>query len=136
VILLLGGTADSAPLAHGMVDAGETVLVCSATDLPLPLPAHPRVQRRCGRLDRASLLQLLAQHPIDLIVDGTHPYAEAITALAQSVAAECGVEYLAYQRPSAITGSTVRWVAATAPPRRWLVSSGAAPSCSPSARHT
>jgi len=99
MILLLGGTSETRPLAEAIAALGYDVLVSTATDEPLDLGSEPRIARRQGRLDQAALTTLLAKRDIQLIVDATHPYATAITELAFLVAKNTGVNYLRYARP-------------------------------------
>ena len=49
MILLFGGTSETAPLAGALLAEGWSVLVSTATDTPLALPEGAR--RRVGRLD-------------------------------------------------------------------------------------
>ena len=58
MILLIGGTSETASLASGMAAAGYAVLVSTATEVPLAIEEHPRIHRRTGRLDEAGLVTL------------------------------------------------------------------------------
>ncbi len=58
MILLIGGTSETAPLASGLAAAGYDVLVSTATDVPLAIGEHPRIPRRTGRLDEEGLVAL------------------------------------------------------------------------------
>lgn len=46
MILLLGGTADTAILATMLAEAGYDVLVSTATGIPLATGDHPRIRRQ------------------------------------------------------------------------------------------
>ena len=59
MILLLGGTSETARFAAELARDGHTVLVSTATDVPLALPEHPALSRRSGALDRAAFAALL-----------------------------------------------------------------------------
>ena len=50
MILLLGGTGESAAVAEGIAEAGYEVLVSAATDVPLNSGSHANLHRRSGRL--------------------------------------------------------------------------------------
>ncbi len=102
MILLLGGTSDSAPLAGQLALTGLRVLVSTATDEELSVGRHPNVSRRSGRLDRSGLRELIQGEAIRAVVDATHPYATQIRDNAQAVAAELSVPYLTFVRPSAV----------------------------------
>jgi precorrin-6A/cobalt-precorrin-6A reductase len=97
-ILLLGGTSETAPIASALAGAGYSVLVSTATDEPLELPAHPGICRRCGRLDAAGMVDLLSEQRIALIVDAAHPYATAAHATAVQAARAAGVPCLRFVR--------------------------------------
>ncbi|MFW5856328.1 MAG: precorrin-6A/cobalt-precorrin-6A reductase, partial [Planctomycetota bacterium] len=78
MILLLGGTSETAPLATRLADAGYGVLVSTATETPLETGRHPRIRRRCGRLDAEALAALAVEIDASALVDAAHPYAEAL----------------------------------------------------------
>ncbi|HAJ27748.1 MAG TPA: precorrin-6A reductase [Syntrophus sp. (in: bacteria)] len=99
VILLLGGTSETAPLAAGMVKAGFAVLVSTATDIPLELDDHPQLRRRSGPLDAPGLEELIRDNAIGVLVDATHPYATAISVLAAMTARRLSVPCLTFVRP-------------------------------------
>lgn len=98
MILLLGGTSETARLAAALAAAGRRVLVSTATDAPLALPERPLVSRRCGRLDAAAILALLRDAGAQAVVDATHPYAVEAQANAREAARAAGVPYLRWQR--------------------------------------
>ena len=100
MILLLGGTSETAPLASALLETGHPVLVSTATDAPLTLPQHPRLQRRHGRLDAAAMTNLMRQHGIRVMVDAAHPYATQAQAQAQQAATILNLPYLRWERPS------------------------------------
>lgn len=99
MILLLGGTSDTDPIARALVSRGQNVLVSTATDYPLTLMSHPMIQKRAGELDEDSLRRLIGAHRIDAVVDATHPYAEIIGPLGRRVSAECAIPYFRFMRP-------------------------------------
>ncbi len=103
MILLLGGTSETAVLAAALLRLERPVLVSTATGEPLALPAHPRLRRRSGALDRNGLAGLIRDEGIRAVVDATHPYAREIRANAKLAAAGCHVPYLSYLRPAAAT---------------------------------
>lgn len=102
MILLLGGTADTAPLATLLAEAGYKVLVSTATAVPLATGDHPRITRRTGPLDQENLVQLLVDQGIRAVVDAAHPYAVEVHRTARAAAASVPILYLAYLRPSVI----------------------------------
>jgi precorrin-6A/cobalt-precorrin-6A reductase len=111
-ILLLGGTSETAPLAEALAAQGFSVLVSTATDIPLSVGDHPRIRRRTGMLDETRFRRLLRDEGIRGIVDATHPYAEAIGPLARSVAEALHLPYLRWLRPEAVAETAGLQVAA------------------------
>ena len=99
MILLFGGTSETAPLAGALARAGYGVLVSTATEVVLDVGAHPRIAHRRGRLDAEQMKALVRERGIRAIVDATHPYAQAVRATAAAVAGELGIPYLSYLRP-------------------------------------
>jgi precorrin-6A/cobalt-precorrin-6A reductase len=106
MILLLGGTSETAPLAKALVEQGFSVLVSTATDIPLDIGNHPAVRRRTGLLDEPQLTRLLLDERIRGVVDATHPYAEAIGPLARKIAGQLHLPYFRWLRPAALFGSS------------------------------
>ena len=102
MILLLGGTASTSPLALRLAEAGFRVLVSTATDVPLDVPCHARIERRSGPLDDAGLAALIADRGLRVIVDAAHPYAAEVHDRARRVAAAAGIRYVRLTRPSVI----------------------------------
>jgi precorrin-6A/cobalt-precorrin-6A reductase len=99
VILLFGGTSETAPLATLLSEAGRFVLVSTATDIQLDIGCHRRIRRRCGRLDREGMLQLIRREAVTAIVDAAHPYAQELHANAREAAAQAAIPYLRFRRP-------------------------------------
>ena len=97
MILLLGGTSETAGLAAALQDRGFPVLVATATDAPLALPAGTR--RRCGRLDAQGLAALLVREGLRAVVDGGHPFATELHAAAQLAADAAGLPLFRFERP-------------------------------------
>jgi precorrin-6A/cobalt-precorrin-6A reductase len=109
MILLLGGTSESDPIAHALADRKKAVLVSTATDLPLTLRSHALIRRHHGVLSTESMIHLAKQEGITAIVDATHPYATEITLSASHVAKRLGLAYFRFERHSALasTGSVL-----------------------------
>ena len=85
---------------------GFSVLVSTATDIPLAIGNHPAIRRRSGLLDEPQLTRLLLEEKIRGVVDATHPYAEAIGPLARKVAGQLQLPYFRWLRPAALSGSS------------------------------
>jgi precorrin-6A/cobalt-precorrin-6A reductase len=102
MILLLGGTSHTVPIAQGLAQRGYRVLVSKATDVPLAVGNDPRIEVRSGPLDDNALAALINRRGIRAIVDATHPYAAAIHNRAARVAEAMGIPCLTLLRPSSI----------------------------------
>jgi precorrin-6A/cobalt-precorrin-6A reductase len=98
MILLIGGTSETAPLAGGLAEAGYTVLVSTATDLPLEIGRDPRISRRTGPLDEEGMVALVQERGIRVIVDAAHPYAAVVHTTVQAAALRLGIPCLLFRR--------------------------------------
>lgn len=95
MIIILGGTSEGREIANGLRQAGYEVVLTTVSEYAGSL-AEDQAVVRVGALDAASLRQLLES--AEALVDATHPFATAISALAISVCAECNVPYLRFER--------------------------------------
>jgi len=112
MILLLGGTAETAPLALEIARKAFHVLVSTATDIPLTLPPCPKIRTRHGRLDETGLAELVQTSGIRALVDCTHPYAELAHRTSRQVAALMSIPCFTLIRPSGIEeGDPVQYAA-------------------------
>jgi precorrin-6A/cobalt-precorrin-6A reductase len=100
VILLFGGTSETALLALMLARAGHRVLVSTATPMDLDTGRHRHVRRRIGRMDAAAMIALIQGEKIKAVVDAAHPYAEQLHATVAQACQAAGVRLLRYQRPS------------------------------------
>jgi precorrin-6A/cobalt-precorrin-6A reductase len=99
-ILILGGTAEARTLAGKLAETGRfdvALSLAGRTVKPLPQP----VPVRSGGFGGAEGLEhYLREETIDVLIDATHPYADAISANAAHAAALTGVPLLALRRPA------------------------------------
>ena len=102
MILLLGGTGDTAPIARELAERGYKVLVSMATDIPLELGTHPNISRRVGKLDEEGVSRLISEGGIRAIVDSTHPYATLVRTTARRVSGHLNIPYFALSRRTGI----------------------------------
>jgi len=110
MILLLGGTSETAPLASALLQAGHRVLVSTATDAPLTLPEHPNLRRRHGRLDAEAMAELMRRKEVRVLIDAAHPYASQARQQARQAAETLGLPYLRWERPGTdFSGFPIRW---------------------------
>jgi precorrin-6A/cobalt-precorrin-6A reductase len=80
---LIGGTTESATLAHAIASLGLpcTVTVTTAAAETL-YPKTPMLRVRVGRLDAGQLEPFLQEQRIAAILDASHPYAVEISRMA------------------------------------------------------
>lgn len=103
MILLLGGTQETAGMAKALIQSGFQVIAATATEVPLELPDDPHLTRRSGMLDALSLAQLIEVNHVRAVVDVTHPYAEVIKKLADKVCRDRHLPYLRLFRPGVLS---------------------------------
>lgn len=110
MILLIAGAGESGFLADALVSAGFSVLISTATDMPLEVKEHPNLSRRCGELNPEILAALILERGIRAIVDASHPYASVVKVYARRAADELRIPYLRWERPSVPDhGDDVLW---------------------------
>ena len=102
MILLFGGTSETAEIATALAQTGHAVLVSTATDAPLNIGGHSAIHRRCGRLDVVGILALIAKNSVHIIVDGSHPYATQLHETVASAAQQAGIPSFRYHRETTI----------------------------------
>jgi precorrin-6A/cobalt-precorrin-6A reductase len=105
-VLLLGGTSETAPLAEALAEQGFSVLVSTATDVPLAIGSHTAIRRRSGPLDETQLTRLIQTEAVRAVLDATHPYAELIGAQALTVCRQMNLPYFRWLRPGTLAGET------------------------------
>ena len=109
-LLLLGGTREAVALARtlsGHPDIETTYSLAGRTRRPAPVPAPVRT----GGFGGADGLEAyLREAGIGLVVDATHPYAEAISANAALACDRASVPRLVLHRPPWARGPGDRWV--------------------------
>ncbi len=98
MILLFGGTSETAALATALAQAGHKVLVSTATDAELDVGYHPLIRRRCGRLDVAAIKRLAGENNVRLVIDASHPFASQLHETLVTVIRETGLAFIRFQR--------------------------------------
>jgi precorrin-6A/cobalt-precorrin-6A reductase len=99
VILLLGGTSETAPIAQALASAECNVLVSTTGEADLCVEDDPHIYRRSGPLTLPAMIDLIRTKPIHIIVDATHPYAAEVTENARRAADTAAVERFRFVRP-------------------------------------
>ena len=110
-VLILGGTGEARRLATALVAEGVDVLSSLAGRVADPV-VPPGEVRIGGFGGAAGLTAWLQAHPMQSLVDATHPFAATMTASAAAAAEATGIPLLRLQRPgwSPQPGDDWRWV--------------------------
>ncbi len=112
-ILVFAGTSEGRALAQFLSAHGVTATVCVATEYgEMTLPALPAITVRRGRMQEAEMRDVMRAH--ELVIDATHPYADAVTRNIRTACAHTGTEYLRLVRPRVASGQPVVTVPDTA----------------------
>lgn len=101
MILLFGGTGETAGLATALAGLGGAVTVSTATDAALDVGAHPLIRRRCGRLDDDGMLALIESEGVRVVVDAAHPFAAELHRTVARAAERAGAPLIRFQRENA-----------------------------------
>ncbi|MCG6551078.1 MAG: precorrin-6A reductase [Candidatus Magnetominusculus sp. LBB02] len=94
-ILILGGTTEGVNMGNELLANGEEFLVSCVTEYGFNLFKEKFGERAIlENFSTAEMLKrFIKKHAITKIIDCTHPYAELITPLAKSVAADLSIAY-------------------------------------------
>ncbi|WP_432879639.1 cobalt-precorrin-6A reductase [Kribbella sp. CA-245084] len=113
-VLLLGGTGEARTLAELLTAEGIAVVSSLAgrtTDARLPVG-----EVRTGGFGGAEgLADWLRDHPVDAVIDATHPFAATMTAHAAAASRETGLPLLVLRRPGWTPGPHDNWHWADSP---------------------
>ncbi len=108
-VLMLGGTTEASALARALVDHPDIDSMMSLAGRTQS-PARPPIPYRIGGFGGVpGLVQYLAEHQIDAVVDATHPFAEQISRNAAAACGEAGVPLLVLTRPAWTPVEGDRW---------------------------
>jgi precorrin-6A/cobalt-precorrin-6A reductase len=110
MILLVGGTSETAPISSELLRAGHRVLVSLATEAELELPDDPGLSVRRGRLDKAGFRGMIALHPIACVVDASHPFAGILRRELEEVCSELEIRRIRFERPELDPGPGIELV--------------------------
>ncbi|WP_344191268.1 cobalt-precorrin-6A reductase [Kribbella karoonensis] len=107
-VLLLGGTGEARELARLLVAGGVEVISSLAgrtTDA-----RRPDGEIRVGGFGGVDgLIAWLQAHPVDVVVDATHPFATRMTANAAAATTHLGLRFLVLHRPGWTSGDDWHW---------------------------
>lgn len=101
-ILLFGGTSEARELAAGLKEQRIHTLVCVATEYgEALLDADGSIAVHTGRLDESAMTALIREHGPRLVLDATHPYADAVSRNIRAACERATTAYLRVKRESA-----------------------------------
>lgn len=100
-ILLFAGTSEGRQLAERLSACGVSLFVSVATAYGELLLNHAHASVLQGRMDREEMVLFLRTHPIDCVVDATHPYAVLATENILAACRETETEYFRLLREEA-----------------------------------
>jgi len=110
-LLLFAGTTEGRSLADFLAAQGEKaqITACVATEYgETRIPPAENLTVLAGRLTPGDMAELMSREGFDLVLDATHPYAEAVTENIFSACEETGTPYLRVLRgDSALPADTV-----------------------------
>ena len=110
MILLLGGTSETALIAETLANAGYEVLVSTATKIPLNTGRDLTIKHRIGRLTEDGMIRLIRKNGVRALVVATHPYASEARETAFRAAEATGIYCAAFVRPGVLCDKDgVRW---------------------------
>ena len=94
-VVIFAGTTEGRLLAEGLADSGADVTVCVATEYGEKLmPEQSNRKVHTGRLDAQQMDLFLQEKSPDLVVDATHPYAQAVSENIRQVCQKLQIEDL------------------------------------------
>ncbi|MEL6496786.1 MAG: cobalt-precorrin-6A reductase [Cyanobacteria bacterium J06623_7] len=99
-IWLIGGTSDSATIAHFLAESNLPCVVTVTTSAAQKLYKHKHLPVVVGCMDIAAMRGFCRQYQIAAIVDASHPYAIAVSRQAIAVSSQLNLTYLRYERAS------------------------------------
>ena len=109
-ILVLGGTAESRALAAALGERADCEVVVSLAGRT-HAPAASAGRTRVGGFGGSEgLARHLETEAFDLLIDATHPFAQAVSAHAAQAAEATGVRLIALRRPAWAPGAGDRWI--------------------------
>ncbi|QLL69176.1 precorrin-6A reductase [Lactobacillus sp. 3B(2020)] len=100
MILLLGGTSESLEVADYLSQVKLKFMVSVISDYGAELAQQHADQVIKTVFTPESLAEFCQTNQVSLILDATHPFARVISQEAMNCAAQLGIKYLRFERPS------------------------------------
>lgn len=111
-ICVFAGTTEGRELVEFLSTQPVSVTACVATEYgEALLPDAENVTISAKRLPVDEITQMLSEHPFDLVIDATHPYATSITESISTACRATQTEYLRLLRKESEISSDVVYVA-------------------------
>ena len=105
-VIVFAGTTEGRLLAEACKGAPLTLHVCVATEYGETLiEGAENVRVLAGRKDEAAMEALIAETGAQLLIDATHPYADAVTKSLRAVCEKTGTEYVRLLRAAEHAGT-------------------------------
>ncbi len=105
-VIVFAGTTEGRLLAEACKGAPLTLHVCVATEYGETLiEGAGNVRVLAGRKDDAAMEALIAETGAQLLIDATHPYADAVTKSLRAVCEKTGTEYVRLLRAAEHAGT-------------------------------
>lgn len=102
MILIFGGTSDTAEVARRIAGLGHEVTVSTATDINVDTGERDSVKRVMGRMTLDEIKEFIGDKNVQAVVDTTHPYATIVRDNARRAADETATPYLTFVRPALV----------------------------------
>ena len=114
-VIIFGGTTESRQLAKTLAEHGNRVTLFVATDYAEKLyPANVEYAITVRRLDETEMIRYLLENKCDVVVDATHPYAEAATRNIDKACRATNTKHLRLARAKSRNYKDVSYVATVA----------------------
>ncbi len=94
-VVIFAGTTEGRTLASILDRAGVPLDICVATDYgQMILPAFREAKIHKGRMDRGEMEAFLSREPRTIVVDATHPFAQAVSSNIREATARRKLDYI------------------------------------------
>ncbi|MDR0630349.1 MAG: precorrin-6A reductase [Treponema sp.] len=105
-LIIFGGTTEGRKICQWCTNHTIDFLYCTATDLGTEQFDPHRV--RVGRMDFDEMIEFLKEEAPELVIDGTHPYADKVSAHIASACASRGICRIPVERKASdISGCAI-----------------------------
>ncbi|VAX21125.1 hypothetical protein MNBD_NITROSPINAE03-511 [hydrothermal vent metagenome] len=102
MILVFGGTSDTAQVTKRIAALGHEVTVSTATDIDINIGENDSVKRITGRMTLDEIKKFISNNGVQAVVDTTHPYATIVRDNARKAASATTIPYFTFVRPGLV----------------------------------